>query len=118
VSYAEVISQIEAGELKVLAVLAPQRLASAPNVPTAKELGYDVSVGTWRGFGVPLGTPPAIVAWLEKTFADGATSPAFAKFMKDTKNDIDILSSSEFAQKLARDNELFKTLITKLGLAK
>jgi tripartite-type tricarboxylate transporter receptor subunit TctC len=57
VSYAEVISQIEAGELKVLAVLAPQRLASAPDVPTTKELGYDVSVGTWRGFGVPLATP-------------------------------------------------------------
>ncbi|MDR2390273.1 MAG: tripartite tricarboxylate transporter substrate binding protein, partial [Planctomycetota bacterium] len=117
VSYAEVISQIEAGELKVLAVLAPQRLASAPDVPTTKELGYDVSVGTWRGFGVPPATPPEIAAWLEKTFTDAARSPAFVKFMKDTKNDIDILSSSEFAQKLARDNDLFKTLITKLGLA-
>ncbi len=118
VSYAEVLSQVLAGELKVLAVLAPQRLPSAPDIATAKELGYNVSVGTWRGFGVPLKTPDDIVAWLEKTFTDAAKSPAFVKFMKDSKNEIDILSSADFAKKLATDDGLFKKLITDLGLAK
>ncbi|MDR1519683.1 MAG: tripartite tricarboxylate transporter substrate binding protein, partial [Planctomycetota bacterium] len=115
-SYAEVISQIEAGELKTLAVLAPRRLASAPQIPTAIELGLDVAIGTWRGFGVPLGTPADIVAWLEKTFTEAAKSPAFVKFMENSKNDIDLLSSQEFAKKLDRDNELFKKLITNLKL--
>ena len=117
VSYAEVLSQVEAGELKVLAVLAPQRLPSAPDVPTAIELGFDASIGTWRGFAVPLDTPAEIAAWLEKTFIDAVKSPAFVKFMRDTKNDIDLLPSAEFAKKLEKDNAMFKSLITSLGLS-
>ncbi len=118
VSYAEVVSQIDAGELRALAVLAPKRLAAAPDIPTAEELGYKVAVGTWRGYGVPKATPKEIVSWLEKTFTDAAKSPNFVKFMKDTKNDIDLLSSGDFAKKLAADNELFKKLISDLGLSK
>ena len=118
VSYAEVISQVLAGEFKVLAVLAPKRLASAPDVPTAIELGYDVAVGTWRGYGVPLSTPAEIVAWLEKTFTEGVNNPAFVKFMNDSKNDIDLLSGAEFKAKLAKDFDLFGQLITALGLDK
>ncbi len=116
VSYAEVASQVEAGELKVLAILAPNRLATAADVPTAKELGYDVSIGTWRGFGVPKGTPPEIVSWLETTFTEGAKSEQFVKFMKDTQNDIEILSSKEYAERLVRDDAMFKKLIIDLGL--
>ncbi len=116
VSYAEVASQVEAGELKVLAILAPNRLATAPDVPTAKELGYDVSIGTWRGFGVPKGTPAEIVSWLETTFTEGAKSDQFVKFMKDTQNDIEILSSKEYAERLVGDDAMFKKLINDLGL--
>ena len=117
VSYAEVASQVEAGELRVLAVLAPNRLASAPDVPTAKELGYDVAIGTWRGFAVPLQTPAEIVSWLEKTFTDAVKSDAFVKFMKDSQNDIELLSASEYAARIKTDNEMFKKLINDLGLA-
>lgn len=116
VSYAEVVSQIEAGELRALAVLAPHRLASAPDIPTGKELGYDVAIGTWRGFGVPKNTPAEITAWLEKTFIDGANSPKFVKFMADSKNDIEILDSKQYAERLANDNLMFKELISELGL--
>ncbi|MCL2000058.1 MAG: tripartite tricarboxylate transporter substrate binding protein [Planctomycetes bacterium] len=116
VSYAEVLSQVQAGELRVLALLSPHRLPSAPDIPTAEELGYKAAVGTWRGFGVPLSTPPAIVSWLEKTFTEAVKAPGFVEFMNSTKNDIDLLSSSEFGRKLVADNEMFKNLITSLGL--
>ena len=117
VSYAEVASQVQAGELKVLAVLAPARIPGIPEVPTAKEVGYDVQVGTWRGLGVPKNTPKEIVAWLEKTFTDGVKSDRFVKFMKDTQNEIELLDSKAFGEKMARDNEMFKKLMTDLGLA-
>ena len=118
VSYAEVVAQVQARKLKTLAVLAPNRLPAAPDVPTAKELGYNVSVGTWRGLAVPLGTPDTTVAFLEKTFTDAANSEAFKTFMAKTNNDIDLLSSSAYAQKLKVDNELFKKLITAINLGK
>ncbi len=117
VSYAEVASQVTAGELKVLAVLGPNRLPGIPNIPTAKELGYNAQVGTWRGFGVPLNTPKEITDYIEKAFMDGAKSAQFVKFMKDTQNDIDLLDSKAYGEKLAVDNEMFKKLMTDLGLA-
>ncbi|MCC8190955.1 MAG: tripartite tricarboxylate transporter substrate binding protein, partial [Planctomycetes bacterium] len=86
------------------------------DIPTAKELGYDVSIGTWRGYGVPLGTPKEIVDYLEKTLIDAAKSPAFVKFMNDTQNDIDLYTSAEYAVKLKEDDEQFKKLIIDLGL--
>lgn len=118
VSYAEVSSQVAAGEVRVLAILSDQRIPDAPDVPTAKELGYDVSVGTWRGLAVPLGTPPEIVKWLEETFAEGCKAPSFVKIMKDTQNDIDYLDSKAFAEKIKRDDVMFGALIKSLGLAK
>lgn len=117
VSYAEVASQVQAGELKVLALLGPNRLAGIPNVPTAKEKGYDVQVGTWRGFGLPKGTPKEICNYVENALMKGAKSEKFVKFMKDTQNEIELLDSKAFGEKMARDNEMFKKLMTELGLA-
>lgn len=116
VSYAEVVTQVAAGNLKVLAVLAPERIAATPNIPTAKELGYDVAIGTWRGLGVPKDTPQPIVDQITKIFTDAAKSEAFVKFMNGSNNIIDILDSAAYGKKLAADNDMFKSLIEELGL--
>jgi tripartite-type tricarboxylate transporter receptor subunit TctC len=118
VSYAEVASQIDAGALKCLAVLAPNRLPAIPNIPTAKEIGYDISIGTWRGLAVPVGTPKTTVDFLVNTFSTAANSDQFKKFMKNTNNDIEILDAQAFGDKLVKDNLMFKSLIESIGLAK
>ncbi|NLE15521.1 MAG: tripartite tricarboxylate transporter substrate binding protein [Spirochaetales bacterium] len=116
VSYSEVASQVAAGNMKVLAVLAPERIAATPNIPTAKELGYDVAIGTWRGLGVPKDTPQPIVDKITSIFTEAAKAESFVKFMNGSNNIIDILDSAAYGKKLAADNELFKALITELGL--
>lgn len=52
-----VIGPHRAGQLKILAVLAPERLAFLPDLPTAKEQGVDVSLSQTNGFIFPKGTP-------------------------------------------------------------
>lgn len=118
VSYSEVLAQIDAGKLRALAILAPERLEKAPNVPIAKELGYDIAIGTWRGLAVPKQTPAETVAFLEKTFIDAAKSQKFIDFMNNTKNDIEILNSKEFTSKIENDDKLFDELIKNIGLNK
>jgi tripartite-type tricarboxylate transporter receptor subunit TctC len=63
------IGQVQSGELKALAVTGKDRFPVMPNVPTAIESGvlpgYDVT--TWYGVFVPRGTPPAVIAKLNKT---------------------------------------------------
>lgn len=118
VSYPEVAPQVEAGELKVLAVLAPERLKALPDVPTAKESGYDVAVGTWRGFGVPKDTPDETVKAIYDIFSEASNAPSFVEFMETNNLDIDVLDSKGFTERIASDDEMFKTLISDLGLAK
>lgn len=48
---------LENGSIRLLAILTETRLESYPEVPTAREMGYDVVHKSWRGFGVPKGTP-------------------------------------------------------------
>ncbi len=52
--FGEALGLASQGEVKILAVTADERLTQAPDVPTVKELGYDVSFANWRGFfGIP-----------------------------------------------------------------
>ncbi|WP_457577781.1 tripartite tricarboxylate transporter substrate binding protein [Desulfomarina sp.] len=48
--FGEALGLAKQGEVKILAVTSDKRLAQAPDVPTVKELGYDVTFANWRGF--------------------------------------------------------------------
>ena len=49
VSPGEVINHVNGGKLKTLVVMADERMKTMPDVPTLKEKGVDLSIGTWRG---------------------------------------------------------------------
>jgi tripartite-type tricarboxylate transporter receptor subunit TctC len=56
------LPQIQAGRVRALAVLAPQRSAQLPNVPTAKESGYgNFEISVWYGILAPAATPRDII---------------------------------------------------------
>jgi tripartite-type tricarboxylate transporter receptor subunit TctC len=60
----EIRSQLEAGQLRILALFGAERTERLPDVPTVAELGYDVVLTKFRGIAGPQGTPAAIVeAW-------------------------------------------------------
>lgn len=60
-----VYPQLRAGKLRALAIMSDQRSPMLPDVPTFKELGYDFTSGSSRGFAMPKNTPRAVV----ETFA-------------------------------------------------
>ena len=117
VSYAEVASYVESGDLKVLAVMAEDRLDSIPDVPTCKEAGYDAVLGTWRGLGVPASTPDDVVEALYTAFSAAAESDAFVEFMNNSNNVIDIMDGEAFEARMAADLEAYTTIVEELGLA-
>ena len=63
-SIAAANAQMKAAKLRALACFSPKRLAAAPDVPTLKELGYDVEFSIWVGLFAPKGTPEAVIARL------------------------------------------------------
>ena len=61
------LSQINAGKLRPIAVGAPERVSRAPDVPTTAEVGMpDLLTENWYGMVAPAHTPPKIVAILNK----------------------------------------------------
>ena len=116
VSYAEVANYVESGDLKVLAVMNDKRLDAIPDVPTCKEAGYNVVLGTWRGLGVPASTPDYVVEQLYQIFSDAAQSDAFVDFMNKSNNVIDIMDGPSFEDRIIADLDTYKALVTDLGL--
>jgi len=70
-----VTEQIKSGAIRAYAVSAAERLASLPDVPTAKEFGIDYQMSIWAGMFAPKGTPAAVIAMLaaalDKSLDDG-----------------------------------------------
>lgn len=58
-----------------LAVSAPERLETLPDVPTFREAGLDLIAENWLGFSAPAGLDPAIAAQLDATLTDIMTAP-------------------------------------------
>jgi putative tricarboxylic transport membrane protein len=61
----EAVSAVEAKKLRVLAVSSGQRLSVVPDAPTLKELGYNIHMGTGRGFAMAAGVPKEAAVYLE-----------------------------------------------------
>jgi tripartite-type tricarboxylate transporter receptor subunit TctC len=69
--------QVQAGRLKPIAVTSAQRYPTLPDVPTLAESGVaGFEAYSWWGVNGPAGVPPAIVAKMNKAYADALRSPA------------------------------------------
>lgn len=110
--------KVDAGQLKFLAIGTEKRSPELPNVPTFKELGYNVIYAVSRGIMVPKGTPADIQAKLESSCATAAKDPAFAASMKAQGTDVHYLDRKGYADFLKKNDALNKNLSRDLGLLK
>jgi tripartite-type tricarboxylate transporter receptor subunit TctC len=71
-----IVPHIKAGEVRALAVTSPTRIPEIPDVPTMDELGYlGMPPDSWQAIVAPAGTPPDIIAKINKVVNDGLASP-------------------------------------------
>ncbi len=73
----ELLSQLEAGQVRLLATFSRERLENFPDLPTVKELGYDVVVQKFRGLAGPKGLSPEVIAMWEKAAQDVLANPEY-----------------------------------------
>lgn len=89
-------AQMKAGKLRPLACFGDKRAAAVPNVPTLKELGYDIEFYLWLGMFAPKNTPDNIVAfWREANKKAVATEP-FKAAIKTLGQDVAYQDQPEF----------------------
>nr|WP_259651779.1 tripartite tricarboxylate transporter substrate binding protein [Variovorax sp. UMC13] len=116
VSPGEVAVHVQAGKLKILAVMADQRLKAFDKVPTLKERKIDLSIGTWRGLAVPKATPTAVVDVLRAAARKTAEEPAMREALEKLNLGFSYLDAAEFGQSMERDHLYFKELVQKVGI--
>lgn len=111
-------AQVKAGNARVLAVAARQRLAALPNVPTFREQGIDSWVSNWRAMFGPKGMTPAQIAYWDETLAKMAASEDWNKQLEVQSWDGQFLRSREFVKYIEAEFATTRTIMTELGLAK
>ena len=119
VSLPEARSLIDAGKVRSLAVMAKDRAALFPNVPTLKEAtGSDWATGAWRGIAAPKGLPPAVAARLEASVKKAYDSKEYKDFMAQRGFGMLWGNSGEFASFMAKGDADMKAVMTAVGIAK
>nr|WP_300311619.1 tripartite tricarboxylate transporter substrate binding protein [Halomonas sp.] len=97
-------------ELRVLAVLDDKRSSLARNIPTAKEQGYDVEMGSYRGFVAPADLPTDIKSKLMTAFSRLSENPDFRQELAKQGNLPDITTGDEYQQLATEQSDIAKAL--------
>ena len=92
---AEAGSQIEAGDICPIVVLADERMAALPDVSTAKDLGIPVSFSTVRGFVVHKDTPDDVAAMIEEALLNSMNHTVYQGFLTSVGLDSTSVAGSE-----------------------
>jgi tripartite-type tricarboxylate transporter receptor subunit TctC len=111
------IGQIEAGQLRPLAVAAAARSTTLPDVPTAAESGLPgFEAGFFYGLSAPAGTPRPIIERLNKELRLVITSADMQKRLVAEGADPVPSTPEEYAVNLEREEARWGALIKKIGL--
>lgn len=105
-------------KFRPLAIMSDERMEVLPDVPTFKELGYDIVEGAYRGVAAPPGTPDDVIKYLAESFEKVMKEPEVLKKMKDSAFKSEFLGPEASAALINKKIEEYKVLLGELGLLK
>jgi len=114
----ELKPQYDGKRLRVLVGFQPQRLPAMPDVPTAKEMGWDVANGVWYMLLAPKGTPAAVIQHVHDAAKAAIEEPAFASAMGASGIDVDYRPGPALRADLWREFKLHTTILQRIGMQK
>jgi tripartite-type tricarboxylate transporter receptor subunit TctC len=109
------LSQIKAGKVRPLAVSSAQRVKALPDVPTFKELGYDLEYYFWVGIFAPKGSPEAAIKVLREGLDKAAHSKEFVDTIAGLGQELAYMDQPEFAKFWAADAKRQEDAINSIG---
>ncbi|MCF8476351.1 MAG: tripartite tricarboxylate transporter substrate binding protein [Pseudolabrys sp.] len=112
------VSFVKAGEARMIAMTAGERLAAFPDVPTAMEQGVDVDMSMWRGLAAPAGTPPAVIMKLQAAAKDATESDTFKKTLATLGANVSYMDHDAFGKLIVQDDGRLDKIMGGLGLKK
>jgi tripartite-type tricarboxylate transporter receptor subunit TctC len=114
-SISAAMAQIKAGKARPLAMFGAERAKSLPDVPTMKELGYNVEYYLWVGLFAPKGTSDTIITYLRDNIKKAAHSPQFATALTNLGQDLAYLDQPEFKTFWDADAKRIEEAVRQIG---
>ncbi|WP_442909323.1 tripartite tricarboxylate transporter substrate binding protein [Ideonella sp. BN130291] len=108
---------VDSGQMRLLVTFGEKRTRRWPNVPTAKELGYNVVSSSPYGLAGPKGMDPAIVKTLHDAFKKAMDDPKHLALLEQLNQDLWYRNGDEYRQWAVATFAKDKALIERLGLA-
>lgn len=108
----------KSGRMRILGVSGPARHFLAPDVPTFKEQGFDVNVGSWRTIAGPKGIPAERLKALEKGFLDAMNDAEFQDRAKARGFLVTPGGVAESAKLWAAHDQMLYPILNEGGLVK
>jgi putative tricarboxylic transport membrane protein len=106
------------GKFRALAIASEDRMDVLPDVPTFKELGYDVVEGAYRGVAAAPGTPDNIVKYLADTFGKVMKDPVVKKKMDENGFKIEYMGPEAATALVKKKMGEYEVLMKELGRIK
>jgi tripartite-type tricarboxylate transporter receptor subunit TctC len=114
----ELKGQVDGKRMRVLVAFQPKRHPVFPDVPTAKELGWDVANGVWYLLMAPKGTPAAVVKYLHDAAKEAIEDPKFGKLMAERGIDVDYRPGDALRAGLWREYKAHTEILRRIGMLK
>jgi tripartite-type tricarboxylate transporter receptor subunit TctC len=109
-------AHVQAGRFVAVAVMSKQRLAVLPDIPTMAEQGYPVEATYWFGLMAPAGTPPEVIAKLEKALAETLKMADVQKRLGDLGAIVTPMNAKEFGGYIQSETAKWADVVKKAGL--
>ncbi len=118
ISPTEVNSFVQAGKVRLLAVMSKERAKGFENVPTFRERNIDLVMSTWRGLAVPKATPDDVVGKLGAMLVKINADPGYQAMLDKQFMGRMLENREDFAEFLKQDDERYKRLVPMLQITK
>jgi tripartite-type tricarboxylate transporter receptor subunit TctC len=112
---AAVASHVKAGRLRTIVSWGAKRHEAYPEVPTFKELGYDIEYYIWAGMFAPRGTPEPVMKTLRDSVRKAVDDPDFKATMVKIDSPIQYLDAPEFAKYWTADAKRLAEAVKAVG---
>jgi tripartite-type tricarboxylate transporter receptor subunit TctC len=109
------LAQIKGGKARPLALFGAQRSKALPDVPTMKELGYDVEYYLWVGLFAPRATPANVVTYLRAALDKAVHTDQFKTAISNLGQDLGYLDAPEFAKFWDADAKRVEDAVNQIG---
>jgi tripartite-type tricarboxylate transporter receptor subunit TctC len=114
-SVSAAMSQIKAGKVRPLALFGGQRSKSLPDLPTLKELGFDIEYYLWVGMFAPKNTPANVITYLRDVINNGAHGDQYKTALTNLGLELAYMDQAEFAKFWTDDTTRIEDAVRQIG---